>query len=138
MISIKCCPDFPSQYPVIPVIIWFNSLKPTIYVNDINKPPPKQPLKTIKAAHNPACCSVYPNGEIASIINTETENTIPMDTEVIIAIHQNFTLVTTSFTPCQNGVLSNVAVVEGGTFGLLGIKKVGSVNAVEMPATIMS
>jgi hypothetical protein len=57
---------------------------------------------------------------------------------VIIAIHQKFILVTTSFTPCQNGVLSNVAVVEGGTFGLLGIKKVGSVKAVDIPATMMS
>lgn len=81
---------------------------------------------------------MYPNGEIASIINTETENTIPMDTDVMIAIHQNCILVMTSFTPCQNGVLSNVAVVEGGTFGLLGIKKVGNVKTVDMPATMMS
>lgn len=72
------------------------------------------------------------------MINTETENTIPIDTEVMIAIHQNSILVTTSLTPCQNGVLSNVAVVEGGTLGLLGIKNVGNVNTVDMLATMMS
>lgn len=90
------------------------------------------------AAQRPACCSVYPNGEIASIINTETENTIPIETAVIIAIHQNWILEESSLTPCQKGVRSIVAVVEGGTFGLLGTKKVGIVNNVEMPATIMS
>lgn len=101
-------------------------------------PPPKQPLNTIKAAHSPACCSVYPKGEIASIINTETENTIPIDTDVMIAIHQNCILVMTSHTPSQNGVLSNVAVVEGGTLGLLGMKNVGIVNTVDIPATMIS
>lgn len=63
---------------------------------------------------------------------------MPIDTEVMIAIHQNCMLVTTSLTPCQNGVLSNVAVVEGGTLGLLGMKNVGNVNTVDMPATMMS
>lgn len=75
---------------------------------------------------------------MASIIKTETENTIPIETDVIIAIHQNCLFVESSFNPCQNGVRSIVAVEEGGTFGLLGIKKVGIVNTVEMPATITS
>jgi hypothetical protein len=81
---------------------------------------------------------VYPNGEMASIINTETEKTIPIEIDVIIAIHQNWILQESSRTPCQKGARSIVAVVEGGIFGLLGIKNVGIVKNVEIPATIMS
>lgn len=54
------------------------------------------------------------------------------------AIHQKFTSFITSFTPCQNGVRSDEALVDGGVLGFSGTKKAGIVQIVDTLATIIS
>lgn len=81
---------------------------------------------------------MYPYGVIASITSTETENTIPMVTEAMTAIHQNCMFLHTCFTPSQNGERSNVALAEGGFLGLLGKKKVGIAQTVDKLATMIN
>lgn len=75
---------------------------------------------------------------MASIINIETVNTMPIETEAIMVTHQKLMFLVTSLTPCQKGVRSRVALVDGACLGFLGIKKVGIVHIVDMLATMTS
>lgn len=86
---------------------------------------------TIAAAHQPDSFSLYPIGDMASMIKVETEKTMPELTAHSRLTQMNILFLAKHLTPSIKGIRSWSDEGEDGILGLPGKKTVGIVHAVD-------